>query len=79
MHREDIIMGALLLLVGALISFEIGRVLGYGEGKEAILELLSKYECLGHQPLPGGSIECTRWEKRREPALPEPKPEKKKK
>ena len=66
-QREKILLIALILAVTVYPAFEIGRSKGYGEGKETILEFLSKYECMGHMPLPGGSIECTRWARRTQP------------
>ena len=66
-NRENALLIGMLCVIGMLVSLEIGQIKGYQLGKEAILELLSKYKCEGHLPMPNGDIECTIWKRRSEP------------
>lgn len=63
-RKECAVLALMASVIVGFISYEIGQARGYQFGKESILELLSKYECMGHMILPNGSIECTTWARR---------------
>lgn len=64
MTRNNYWLAGLGFALAATFFFNLGSIYGHQQGKEAIIELLSKYKCEGHKPMPGGVIECTLWVRR---------------